>query len=262
MIGRCLDGLLKGAQPGEFEIVVVANGCTDATVEIVRPYAPRVRLIELATGSKTDALNAGDEALSAFPRVYLDADVEVSAQALRAVAASLSSPRPLIATPCRALQFGQASRSVAWFFRTWEGLQRARRETIGTGVYALNEAGRQRFERFPDVVGDDRFVHGLFHAGERRVVTPPVRVWPPSTLRELVEVRTRVAVGNMTAGPDGGGASDRPPRRDQARTLLGEPAAAFGLPLYVAVTLLIRLRARRRVRNGDLSWSRAERRPV
>jgi glycosyltransferase involved in cell wall biosynthesis len=260
VIGRCLDSLLDGAKPGEFEVVVVANGCTDGTSEIVRRYAGRVQLIELLIGSKTAALNAGDQALTAFPRVYLDADVVVSAESLRAVASSLDTSDPLIATPRRALQLDEASRLVSWYFRSWEALQRARLETIGSGVYAVNEAGRRRFESFPDVVGDDRFVHGLFRASERRVVTPAVKVWPASTLRELVDVRTRVVVGNMTAGPDAGRSSERPPRAEQLRTLLREPTAVAALPLYVAVTLLVRLRARRRVRSGDLTWSRAERR--
>ncbi|WP_158544431.1 glycosyltransferase family 2 protein [Blastococcus sp. TBT05-19] len=260
VIGRCLDGLLTGARPGEFEVVVVANGCTDGTGRVVKGYGAEVRLIELEAGSKTAALNAGDEVLRTFPRVYLDADVVVTAESLRAVAACLDSEHPLIATPVRDLQLEHSTVPVAWFLRTWEALQRARQETIGTGVYALNEAGRGRFDTFPDVVGDDRFVHGLFQARERRAVTPSVKVWPPATLRELIGVRTRVVVGNMTAGARVRQASERPSPYEQVGSLLRDPLAVSGLPLYLAVTLLVRWRARQRVRRGDLSWSRAQRR--
>ena len=33
VIGRCLAAMLEGAQPGELEIIVVCNGCSDRTGE-------------------------------------------------------------------------------------------------------------------------------------------------------------------------------------------------------------------------------------
>ena len=34
LLGRCLDALLSDAEPGEFEVVVVPNGCTDSTARV------------------------------------------------------------------------------------------------------------------------------------------------------------------------------------------------------------------------------------
>lgn len=34
VIGRCLDALLPGSPPGEFDVTVVTTGCTDDTARI------------------------------------------------------------------------------------------------------------------------------------------------------------------------------------------------------------------------------------
>lgn len=258
VISRCLDAILTGMSPGEFEVIVVPNGCTDDTARIARSYEPRVRVIELDEGSKSAALNAGDGACEGFPRLYVDADVVLSTESVRAAASALDTDEPLIATPRRNLQLANGTRPARWYYRTWEALQAAREETIGVGVYALNEAGRRRFGSFPKLVGDDTFVHSHFRRNERRVIEPAVQVWPPQRLNEIVDVRSRIALGNLTASP-GPGTRDRPSRAAQARRLLREPRAMAGMPLYITTTLLIRKRARARLRRGDYSWSRAVR---
>lgn len=256
VIGRCLSGLLAGARPGELEVVVVANGCTDRTAEVARSFGPDVVVRELETGSKPAALNAGDAAVTTLPRLYVDADVETSTEAVRAVVAALDRDEPLVATPRRDLQLATASVLTRLYYRTWEALQEARGEIIGTGVYALNAAGRERFGRFPDRVGDDTFVHALFGRDERRVVGHSVRVWVPGRLREVVAVRARVHLGNLTVDVR---SSDRPSKPAQLATLARRPAALAGLPVYVLVTLAAKRRAQRRLAAGDLAWTRAQR---
>ena len=88
VIGRCLRRLLAGAEPGEFDVVVVANGCTDRTAEVARDF-PGVRVIELDQAGKAAALNAGDRASEVFPRLYLDADVLLGTADARALRAAL-----------------------------------------------------------------------------------------------------------------------------------------------------------------------------
>ena len=41
VIARCLEAFVTGAEPGELEAIVVANGCSDATAEIALAMAPR-----------------------------------------------------------------------------------------------------------------------------------------------------------------------------------------------------------------------------
>ena len=66
VIGRCLDALLSGAERDEFDVTVVANGCTDATAAVAARRAG-VRVVTLDTASKPAALNAGDGVASGLP---------------------------------------------------------------------------------------------------------------------------------------------------------------------------------------------------
>ena len=53
VIGRTLRALLGSAAPGEFEVLVVCNGCTDRTAALVRSEFPSVRVLERSEASKT-----------------------------------------------------------------------------------------------------------------------------------------------------------------------------------------------------------------
>ena len=84
VIGRLLEGVTRGAGPGELEIVVVTNGCTDRTAEVAGSF-PGVTVVDSPVASKPAALNLGDATAKSFPRMYLDADIEVDIAAVRAV---------------------------------------------------------------------------------------------------------------------------------------------------------------------------------
>ena len=85
-IGACLRGLCtQRLVPGvSHQIVVIANGCTDATAQLARDAAPalttagwQVLVLETAIGNKIAALNMGDAAATGGMRIYLDADVVI-----------------------------------------------------------------------------------------------------------------------------------------------------------------------------------------
>src|SRR6185437_12473950 len=89
VIARTLQAMITGALTGEIEVVVVCNACTDDTARIARAFGAPVRVIETELGSKTHALNLGDQAASGFPRIYVDADVVVTIETIRALASRL-----------------------------------------------------------------------------------------------------------------------------------------------------------------------------
>src|SRR4029453_13779336 len=74
VIRRGLHAVLDGAAPGELEVIVVCNGCSDATADVAREFGIAVRVIETDVPSKSNALNLGDAAATRFPRFYLEAD--------------------------------------------------------------------------------------------------------------------------------------------------------------------------------------------
>ena len=69
---------------------MAANGCTDDTVARARAF-PGVTVLDLPTPGKVDALNAADAAATAFPRIYLDADIELREGALKGLVDALLS---------------------------------------------------------------------------------------------------------------------------------------------------------------------------
>src|SRR5580704_6736168 len=84
VIGRCLDAVLADAAPGEFDVTVVANGCTDDTAQVAAARS-RVRVVDLPSAGKVPALNAGDAVAVGYPRIYLDADIVIPAIGVRAL---------------------------------------------------------------------------------------------------------------------------------------------------------------------------------
>ena len=42
VIARTLEAMVAGASPGELEIIVVANGCSDATADVARGFGERL----------------------------------------------------------------------------------------------------------------------------------------------------------------------------------------------------------------------------
>src|SRR5690349_895845 len=98
-IALCLSALGGGSARERVEVIVVCNGCSDDTAARARSVGPWVRVIETPVGSKSFALNLGDQAATAFPRFYVDADVRLSADALQKVASALSEGGYLAAAP-------------------------------------------------------------------------------------------------------------------------------------------------------------------
>lgn len=247
-IARCLEALLAPAL--SLEIVVVANGCTDRTAEVARGFEGASVLV-LRDGSKAAALNAGDHFASVFPRLYVDADVVLTGA--EHLLAALQGDRPLLAVPSRRLDVVTAHPLVRGYYRTWERLQECRGDLLGSGVYAVNEAGRARWAEFPAGIADDYHVHSRFEPAERVVADrASSQVRPPRTLSSLLAVRARVYGGNLEHQALHGRLRRPSPVVDP---LLHDPIALAGLPVYGVITAWARSQGRRRHRAKDVTWS-------
>jgi hypothetical protein len=202
VIGRCLDTLLAGAEPGEFEVIVVANGCSDDTAQIAAGR-PGVGVISLTEPGKVPALNAGDALAEGFPRIYLDADIVISAAGVRALRDALTGgsdpagPPVLAVTSRRQLDLSRSPLLVRAYYAINSRLPAFRNALFGRGVVALSAEGRSRFGRFPDVVADDLFLDSLFSAAEKReVASVSSRIAAPRRTADLLRRQIRVRRGN------------------------------------------------------------------
>ena len=195
VIGRLL-GQLTAGRPGGVEVIVVANGCTDDTAQIAGRYEPGVRVLSIPVPSKREALLAGDQAASGFPRIYVDADVELGAADIRALAQALARPGALAAGPERVLALSGASWLVRWYYDVWARLPEVRSGLFGRGVIALSEAGYARVASLPPLLADD-LAASLVFGPDERVIVPGARVvvHVPRTVGDLLRRRVRAAMG-------------------------------------------------------------------
>jgi glycosyltransferase involved in cell wall biosynthesis len=156
-IARCLTALLRDARPGEFEVIVVCNGCTDDTAQIARGFGKAVRVLELTEGNKTLALNAGNAAARAHPRLYLDGDLELSTRDARALLAAARDGRWLAAVGRMQLDLNGASLLLRHYYAVWALNGYLSRGKFG-GAYALSKEGVELAGVLPRVINDDEYV--------------------------------------------------------------------------------------------------------
>jgi glycosyltransferase involved in cell wall biosynthesis len=257
LISRCLDALLVDSQPGEFEIVVVCNGCTDNTADVARSFGERVHVVETSVPSKWQALNLGDRVATAFPRLYVDADVELSTESARRVARALEKGA-LAASPTLRLDVSASSPLVRSYQRIWELLPVIRTGLVGRGVYGVSAAGRRRFTEFPDVIADDYFVHSLFSDGERVVVADATSVVrSPHRLRDVIQRKTRSYAGMLEAQVKSERAEAAGTSSDWLTVVAKDRRRLIDVPAYMGVSLTARVLAWRKVTEGRSSeWNR------
>lgn len=246
VIGRLLAGLLRDVPPGEFDVVVVPNGCSDATAQIAATFP--VRVIDTDRASKAEALRIGDQAAQGFPRIYVDADVELGPDDVRALARVLTASDVLAAGPVRHLRTSGRPWPVRWYYRVWERLPEVRRGLFGRGVVGVSERGYERLAALPRVMADDLAMSQAF-APEERTVVPDAKVvvHPPGTWQDLVRRRVRAATGVTqleSLGLDQAGGSARTRYADLLGMARREPLLVGPLGVFVTVALVAKWRAR------------------
>lgn len=246
-IGTCLQRLCASDTPA-VQVIVVANGCRDATADVARatlaqhvPAGWTSTVLDLATGSKPLALNAGDAAAAYPMRAYLDADVTVTPGLLSALIGVLATDAPRYASGTPVIPRAQSAITRA-YARFWQTLPFNQTAAPGYGLFAVNAAGRARWGAFPAIISDDTFVRLQFQPHER-VQVPDTYDWPMiEGFAALTRVRRRQDAGVRELAqlhPDLLTHEGKPPLTKPAllRLILADPV---GFATYAAVSLGVR----------------------
>lgn len=267
VIGDCLGAIVASTHPfvptgqespqarreaaARVEIIVVPNGCTDRTADAARAFVDRaaqagwsLRVIELKQGGKLNALNQAEAAASFGNRIYLDADVVVSREVVRELATVLARTEPVYASGTLDIAPPRSQVTRA-YGRFWSKLPFVADGVSGCGLFAVNAAGRSRWDTFPDIISDDTFVRVQFSPAERIEVAPSYR-WPlVEGFSNLVRVRRRQDIGVREI------AAHYPhlmPNEGKSRLGMGRLLGLVlrdpvGFAVYAAVSLAVRLPA-------------------
>jgi glycosyltransferase involved in cell wall biosynthesis len=263
VIGRCLDALLRQDTGDALDITVAANGCTDATVNLARQRG--VRVVEVDQANKAIALNRGDLVAYGYPRIYLDADIEVPPGAIETFTEVLTTAVSAVAAvPRRRIDVRGRPLIVKAYFAINSRLPAFQQGLFGHGMIALSERARARFDRFPIMVADDLFLDSLFSPTEKiSVDSVEVVVAAPWRTSDLIRRLVRVRRGNDAMRRAGREGTVSAHVRDVDRlawlrsVVLPHPSLAPASLVYVLITGLATVLARRKPRLGD-DWARDE----
>jgi glycosyltransferase involved in cell wall biosynthesis len=253
---------VSGTAQDEIDVIVVANGCTDDTAAVAASIGSPVRVLSVPVASKREALAAGDLAANGYPRVYLDADVELRAEDVQALAEALNQPGVLAAGPRRVLATAESPWPVRWYYDIWTRLPEVRTGLFGRGVIAVSEAGHKRVASLPPLLSDD-LAGSLVFAPHERVIVDGARVivHPPRTINDLLRRRVRVVTGvtQIERTPDTPDSVARTRLQDLVTLIEKEPRMAPRLLVFLTVTAFARLRGNWAARRQDYStWLRDE----
>ena len=200
-LGPCLASLYEQRAAPPLHVIVSANGCTDGTVAIARDhiaaFAARGHVLVCLDHPWPDKIAALNRAEAAIPpalvnasRLYLDADVTCDPDLCAQLASALATDEPAYATG-KLVVTRSSSVVTRLYAAVWEQTPFGRSSALGAGLFAVNAAGRHRWQMFPPAISDDTFVRWCFAPSER-VEVPAKFHWPMvSGLTDLIRVRGR-----------------------------------------------------------------------
>ncbi len=256
VIAHCLGAITQGLNPGEAEIIVACNACKDRTAEIARSF-PGVTVLETETPGKPNALNMADAAARHFPRIYVDADVRISASTVRKLAMKLRGKRIHAAAPLLAVDLEGRSWPLRAYYAIWTRLPYCTQGMVGSGVYALSRKGRARFKDFPNVLAEDDFIRLLFAPHERCTLEDcDFTIAAPTSFGSLLKLRRRWERSNRQIDANFGPsrANDKRDYGPALRLIARTPALWPAMVVYAFAVLGSRLYAAAQLRFSSNPW--------
>lgn len=258
VIAATLSGLLRTATAGEFHVIVIANGCSDDTATAALCAAPRAVVIETPQPGKARALNLGyAHALPDRPVICLDADLSVTATALRALLAPIETGQAKAACGRMIAQTDGASRAVRAFHAAWALNPYFAQGKFG-GLFALSPVAARTIFPLPPVIADDEYIRRSLDPAEIAFVPGcSFTARAPRDLATLLRVRRRALRGSRALShlpAPGGGAAVAALR--MLRRAAPRPRLWPALAVYLAVMAQVRLALALEPRTAAPRWER------
>jgi cellulose synthase/poly-beta-1,6-N-acetylglucosamine synthase-like glycosyltransferase len=189
--------------PDRIEVLIVSNGSTDRTAEIVRGVGdPRVSLIEVKAPGKIQALNEGARSATGDILVFSDADFLLGHQSLKVMARKFADPT--VGGVCGARDSGKAREGDATgegegLYGRWDRWQKVRESRIGSVFAAdglLYAIRRELYVPPSDAAqADDIAISAAIPLhGFRLLFEPSAVAWENATVRAQDEFRRKIRV--------------------------------------------------------------------
>ena len=260
VIEACLDSILK--QQEIDHIIVACNGCTDDTAAIVKEKYPTIHCLDIAKPSKVNALNEAEDYARelgwSFPVYYIDADTRISENCIPTINRYLESEAILLAAPTPIIDTSHSSWLVRTYYRVWTNLPYIKEGVIATCSYIITKEGRQRFERFPEVINDDGFIRCNFWNREiSNVPGAEIYINAPRDIYSLIKIKTRARLGNLQLV-----ATDQckvKESKDYGSVMRSKLLSREWLPtmVYIGIATIIRIRSKMQFKRlKDYRWEK------
>lgn len=253
-IGRLLSSLTAPGWQKHYEIIVSCNACTDNTAEIVKNHTG-VQCINSEIPSKIKAINRAEHSGLGYPRIYIDADIDFDHDSvIKLITALQDCNKPALAAATAIINCTNSNFLVKSYYNVWQRSRYCLVDGYGGGVYALNQAARELFIDFPEVISDDGFVRAILPSNAViRVPDAVAEVNAPYTVSGLLKIKTRSKLGNIQLARSG--------LVSGAAKSYGEvhlrPSSLFEKLIYSGINTAALISAKAKVKNiKNYQWQR------
>jgi glycosyltransferase involved in cell wall biosynthesis len=247
VIGRTLQHMSRGLPLNRFHIVVIANGCTDATASKARSAQPKATVLETDTPGKCNALNLGYQvAAKDKPVICLDADLDVTSESLTALVGALRDNSILAACGQMDVQTIDSSVVVRTYYKGWRMNPYFDKGKFG-GLFVLSAKAAAQVFPLPKLTADDEYIRRSLLKGKIAFVSEcRFTARAPQTIGSLISVRQRSLRGARALTKRGLPSPEAGSLGKVALRAVRNPSKAFAIFVYACVNIWSRV---------SLSWN-------
>jgi len=257
VIARTLEFLSKGLSFDDFKVIVVANGCSDATASKARAALSSATVIETDQPGKCNALNmAYAVSETSAPIICLDADLEVTSDSLKALIAPFEDGKTLATCGRMVVQSSKASHLVRVFYNGWKSNPYFGEGKFG-GLFALSPEGAKRVFPLPLITADDEYIRRSFDEEERVFVgNCSFTAHAPRSLKSLVHVRKRSLRGAREVSLMGLPSPEKGSHLRMLIAALRKPRSGAAIAWFMLLSTFIRTLLIFEPRSQKVTWER------